>query len=238
MREDAVRSALEKRALSGRLAQEERRSRKQAAELGRLQAAFSSQEAMGRRKQEQLAAAQRRIRDLAEKSSRSNTSSAASQVAETIIAQLAARDSAVATARQSAAAAQAAAQSGGAASALPQPPGVHFMGVAAASAASKALGGGAVHFGPRLAELVRRGKREGALPARARGNADAAETGVDPARDGSEDDEPTGGARRSLGAAQSSPHEDGLVNLGACFDNRDRDRVPTWIRPLLEADSE
>ena len=254
MREETARSALERRALSGRLAQEERRSRKQAAELERLHAAFDSQEAIGRRKQEQLAAAQRRIRELAERStSRSGTGggegggmSAAGLVAATIIAQLAARDSAVAastTARQQQQQqAERPADAGvhaTSAGAPPLPPAHFFIGVAGAAAASKALGGGAVHFGPRLGELVRRGEREGALAAQPT----AGRRGFDDAAAGVSELE-SGGAASSAaegpvpGTAAASSHDDSLVNLGTCFDNRDRDRVPTWMRPLLEADSE
>lgn len=251
MREETARSALERRALSGRLAQEERRSRKQAAELERLQAAFDSQEAIGRRKQEQLAVAQRRIRELAERSSsRSGTgggegggTSAAGLVAATIIAQLAARDSAVAastTARQQQQQqAERPADAGvhaTSAGAPPLPPAHFFIGVAGAVAASKALGGGAVHFGPRLGELVRRGEREGALPAQPAGR-----RGCDDAPMGAPELESGGAASAAEGhatGAAASSHDDGLVHLGTCFDNRDRDRVPTWMRPLLEADSE
>lgn len=232
MREETARSNLERRALAGRLAQEERRSRKQAAELERLQTAFNNQEAMGRRKQEQLAAAQRRIRELAEKSNHSGAdSSASSQVAAAIIAQLAARDSAVTTARQIV-------QSTGAsaADATAHVPGHFYLSIAGASAASKALSGGAVHFAPRLGELVRRGERDGSLPsAVVPRKVETAEIANAESRDPADPPDVQTHAQ-SEQPKQSTIHEDGLVNLGSCFDNRDRDRVPTWVRPLLEAD--
>lgn len=251
MKDETARQASQRRALQSAVSQAERRSRQAEGEIRKLQAHAEKSALISRRKNEELATAQRRLRELAvQRTGKSlpqgsmgagaaSSSSAASAFGAASKAILACRG--MLPRGLTAASSLSSAGRGGP---MVQPERLYYA-TAAGLAASRFLAKeSAVPIRTAVEEMVVRGAKDGVLPP----SAPAAMRAAASSRlffAGKEvltrflDGEDAGGGAGGLtneAAAIARLAEDSAVALIACFQSRDRGDVNTTLRPLLEAE--